>query len=126
MRDAPGWLRRRLRMIGTLALAVATAAGDARAVSMIDSSPKVDEIVQGKATAFALRFDQLVNHRSSRLILVTPQGNRSLTLRLSTEPNTLYADAGPLPPGKYELQWEAHAIDGTIVKGSIPFTVAPQ
>jgi methionine-rich copper-binding protein CopC len=125
MRNLQLRFARRLRTIASLALAIAiaTAAGTAHAMEMIESTPKVNEIMEGKATAFAVRFDQPVSHRSSRLILVTPEGNRTLPLRLRTEPDTLYANVGPLPSGKYELQWEARAADGTISKGSIPFTV---
>jgi len=130
MRDLLLRLARSFRTIMSLAIAAAAAVaalmaqgGGARAMEMVDSTPKVNEIMQGKATAFAIRFDQPVNHRSSRLILVTPQGSRTLPLRLRTEPDTLYANVGPLPSGKYELQWEARAADGTVSKGSIPFTV---
>jgi len=133
MRDPLLRYARRLRTVLSLAIAVAIGmvallaqAGDARAMSMIESSPKVDEIMEGKATAFAVRFDQPVSHRSSRLTLVTSQGERALALRLRTEPDTLYANVGPLSPGKYELKWEAHATDGTVVQGSIPFTVGPK
>lgn len=113
----------RLAIAGTLALGSAVAVNAARAMDMIESSPKVNEIMEGKATAFAVRFDHPVSHRSSRLTLVTPQGSRTLPLRLRTEPDTLYANVGPLPPGKYELQWDARAVDGSQSKGSIPFTV---
>ena len=130
MRDPLLRFARSLRAVVSLAIASAAAiavllahARDAGAMEMIESTPKVNEIMQGKATAFAIRFNQPVNHRSSRLILLTPQGSRTLPLRLRTEPDTLYANVGPLPSGKYELQWEARAADGTVSKGSIPFTV---
>ena len=103
--------------------ALTVTAGYAWAMELIDSSPRVNEVVESKAISFAVRFDQPVNHRISHLTLVTPQGSRALPLRLRTEPDTLYANIEPLTPGNYELQWEAHAADGSVARGSIPFTV---
>ena len=123
MRDALVRRRYHLVFMGMLALCLAIAAGGARAMTMLESRPRVDEMVEGKGVSFAIRFDQSVNHRSSRLILVTPQGKRSLGIRIDTEPDTLYAFAGDLPDGRYTLEWEAHAIDGTVVSGSIRFSV---
>jgi len=84
----------------------------------------VNQIMEGKADAFSIRFDGPVNHASSRLTLVTPRGVRSLHARLDSEPNTLFANVGALPPGSYELRWEARSMDGQVTKGTIPFTVA--
>jgi len=124
MRDASARRLCRLAIVGMLALCVAIAARtDARAMTTLESRPKVDEIIEGKGVSFAIRFDQPVSHRASHLTLVTPQGERALALRLETEPDTLYAFAGDLPDGQYELQWEAHATDGTVVSGSIRFSV---
>ncbi|HTS94802.1 MAG TPA: copper resistance protein CopC [Stellaceae bacterium] len=130
MRDHPKWLGRGFPGLCSIALIVALAAAsllafgrDAHAMIMLESRPKVDEMIEGKGVSFALRFDQPVSHRSSRLILVTPQGQRSLGIRIDTEVDTLYAFAGDLADGKYELQWEAHATDGTVISGSIHFSV---
>ena len=44
--------------------------------------------------------------------------------RLDSEPNTLFTAVGTLPPGSYELRWEARAMDGEVSKGTIPFKVS--
>ena len=123
MRDALARLRLRFVILGLLALCLPIVAGSAHAMAMLESHPKVDEIMEGKGVSFAIRFDQPVSHRASRLILVTPQGKRSLVLRLDTQPDTLYTFAGDLPDGMYELQWEAHATDGTVISGTIRFSI---
>ena len=43
----------------------------ARPMAMVDSYPMVDQIMDGDATAFALRFDAPVDHAGARLILLT-------------------------------------------------------
>jgi len=93
-------------------------------MSLVEQIPVVTEIVDGSALAFALRFDQPINHYRSTLKLVTPDGTSLLRVRPSAQPNTLYSAIGRLMPGSYELQWHAHAANGEILAGMIPFTVA--
>jgi methionine-rich copper-binding protein CopC len=90
----------------------------------MSSFPVVDQVMDGSATSFAIRFDQPVDHVRSRLILVTPQGERALQPRRETEPNTLFSPVGRLPPGAYELRWEAVEMGGAVARGTIPFRVA--
>jgi methionine-rich copper-binding protein CopC len=92
-------------------------------MSMVEQVPAVTEITDGGALAFALRFDQPVNHYLSTLTLLTPDGTSMLRVRLSAQPNTLYSAIGRLTPGSYELRWHAHAANGEILVGMIPFTV---
>lgn len=99
------------------------AASWARSMTVVESYPMVNQIMEGKADAFSIRFDGPINHASSRMTLVTPKGIRPLHARLDSEPNTLFTNVGALPPGSYELRWEAQAKDGEVTKGIIPFTV---
>jgi methionine-rich copper-binding protein CopC len=96
----------------------------ARSMTVVESHPMVDEIMDGRATAFSIRFDGPVDHAASRLTLVTPHGVKSLRPRLDSEPNTLFANVGALPPGSYELRWEARSMDGQVSKGTVPFKVS--
>jgi methionine-rich copper-binding protein CopC len=96
----------------------------AQSVRVVSSHPAVDEIMDGSETSFAIRFDRPVDHARSRLTLVTPQGDRPLEPRLETEPNTLFSPVGRLPPGLYELRWEAIESGGAVTRGTIPFRVA--
>lgn len=95
----------------------------ARSMTVMESYPMVNQIMVGRADAFTIRFDGPINHASSHLMLVTPKGTRALHARLDSEPNTLFANVGALPPGSYQLRWEAQAMDGEVTKGIIPFTV---
>jgi len=56
--------------------AVATtslAGASAQAMGLVEQTPAVNEIMQGSALAFALRFDQPIDHQRSSLGLVTPR-----------------------------------------------------
>ena len=113
-------------VIVALAFAIASlpwAESWARSMSVVESYPMVNQIMEGRADSFSIRFDGPVDHASSRLTLVTPQGSRPLHARLDSEPNTLFTAVGKLPPGSYELRWEARAMDGQVTKGTIPFKV---
>jgi methionine-rich copper-binding protein CopC len=98
----------------------------ARSMSVVESFPMIDQIMNGRATSFSVRFDGPIDHAASRLTLVTPHGARPLRARLDSEPNTLFTAVGTLPPGSYELRWEARAMDGEVSKGTIPFKVSAQ
>jgi copper resistance protein C len=110
--------------VGAIA-ATSLAGASARAMGLVEQKPKVNEIMQGSGLAFALRFDQPIDHQSSSLDLVTPQGTKTLRARLDAEPNTLYTAVGKLAPGEYMLRWKARARDGQTLMGTIPFRVAP-
>jgi methionine-rich copper-binding protein CopC len=108
------------------AMATASLAGaSAQAMGLVEQKPQVNEIMQGSGLAFALRFDQPIDHQGSSLSLVTPQGTKMLRARLDAEPNTLYSAVGQLAPGEYTLHWKARAEDGQTLTGTIPFRVAP-
>ena len=96
----------------------------ARPMSVMESFPMINQIMDGTATSFSIRFDGPVDHAKSRLTLVTPHGARALHARLDSEPNTLFTAVGILPSGSYELRWEARAMDGEVSKGTIPFKVS--
>jgi methionine-rich copper-binding protein CopC len=107
------------------AVAVVSLTGfSAQAMGLIEQKPQVNEIMQGSGLAFALRFDQPVDHEHSRLELLTPRGKKVLRPRLDAEPNTLYSAVGQLAPGEYTLRWKARGRDGQMLSGTIPFRVA--
>jgi methionine-rich copper-binding protein CopC len=108
-----------------IAIAAASLAGaSAGAMGLVEQKPQVNEIMQGPGLAFALRFDQPIDHEHSSLTLVTPRGSKVLRARLDAEPNTLYSAVGQLTPGEYTLRWKARGRDGQTLTGTIPFKVA--
>jgi methionine-rich copper-binding protein CopC len=112
-----------------LALVAATwwpGTAHAQPMSALDSFPVVNQVMDRSATSFAIRFDGPIDHARSRLTLVTPLGVRALRARLNSRPNTLFSAVGALAPGNYQLQWEVMAMNGTISRGSIPFSVSPR
>ena len=98
----------------------------ARSMAVMESFPMVDQIMDGSATPFSIRFDGPIDHARSRLILITPKGTQALHPRLDSEPNTLFSPVGRLAPGNYELRWEVRAMDGERSSGTVPFKVAPR
>src|SRR5258708_7478932 len=59
---------------------------------LVESYPVVNQIMDGSATTFALRFDGPVDHAGARLTLVTPTRARPFHDRLARHPNP------PSPP----------------------------
>lgn len=126
MRHARGSGRAKAPIM-VLAFAVASLSWSAcwaGSMNVVGSFPMVNEIMDGRATSFSIRFDGPVDHATSRLTLVTPHGTRALHARLDSEPNTLFTAVGTLPAGRYELRWEARSMDGDVTKGTIPFEVS--
>lgn len=118
--------RRRLAALALFLLAAAGLAAPPRpalAITLLERDPKVTEIMTGPGLAFALRFDQPVDHRRSSLRLEGGSFSRSVPVRLEAEPQTLYGNLGRVPPGDYELLWTARARDGTMCSGRFPITV---
>src|SRR5437868_12024067 len=97
-RDDAMIARARAAAVGAVA-AASLAGASAQAMGLVEQKPMVNEIMQGSGLAFALRFDQPIDHQSSSLALVTPQGAKMLRARLDAEPNTLYSAVGRLAPG---------------------------
>jgi methionine-rich copper-binding protein CopC len=104
---------RRIRAaLAAVAVAAATlwpGSSSARAMAVVESYPMVNQIMDGEATSFVLRFDGPIDHASARLTLTTPTGQRSLKVRLGSQPSTLFAAVGKLTPGAYSLTWRAKA-----------------
>src|SRR5262244_3439825 len=68
----------------------------AKSMAVVGSFPMVNQIMDGAATSFSIRFNGPVAHGSARLTLMTPSGRRSLRARLGSEPNTLFTAVGAL------------------------------
>lgn len=92
-------------------------------MSVVEQTPKPSQVIDGSAVSFLLRFDRPVDHERSEFVLVTPKGERVIHPRLDSEPNVLYALAGRLAPGSYELRWQASSVDRRTLSGTIPFQV---
>ena len=117
----------RAALASLLAGAVLAAPASARVLTLVESHPAVEEVVDGAAVSFALRFDRPVDHASGEMVLVTPQGRRDIHPLLDSAPEVLFGMAGDLAPGRYELRWRARPAEGgdDRTSGTIRFSVRP-
>jgi methionine-rich copper-binding protein CopC len=124
-RRVPAWL---IILTALMTASVIAARVQAATVSPdadgAEPHPQSSRLVSGRAVAFAVTFDHIVSHSGSQLTLVTPAGDtRRIPIRLVAQPNTLYTSIGDLEPGDYQLQWNAQAVDGTRLHGSLRFSI---
>jgi methionine-rich copper-binding protein CopC len=112
--------------VALLILALGPSVALARPVQMRQSEPAAQAIIHGRHAQYVIRFDGPVDHEASRL-QITQSGRlvQSLTPRLDSAVNVLFASGEVPPPGHYMLHWEAKSGDGDWSKGDIPFDVAP-
>lgn len=93
---------------------------------MRESVPAAEAIIEGRHAEYVIRFDGPVDHLASRMEIVqSGQVVKSLTLRVDSAPNVLFASGEAPAPGHYQLHWEARSRDGMeVASGDIPFSVA--
>lgn len=109
--------------LGGAVLAGGTAPASAQGVRVVDSAPKAHAIIDGRSSAFYVRFDRPVDHGDSRLaVLRDGKVIEILHPRLESAPEVLFARAPTLPPGRYALHWRVGGAPR--LEGEIPFTVA--
>jgi len=80
---------------------------------VVDTGPVNNGVEGGRTDEFFVRFNQPVDHIKSEFII--KRGDdviETLQPRFKTEPNVLYAERSPLPPGDYTLVWSVKALDG--------------
>jgi methionine-rich copper-binding protein CopC len=115
-RFAGGWL-----LLASL-LAVQQVAW-AEELRVMDTGPVNNGVERGRIDEFFVRFNQPVDHIKSEFIV--KRGNDVIEVlqpRFKTEPDVLYAERSPLPPGDYTLVWTVRALDGQqIAVGQIAF-----
>lgn len=92
---------------------------------LLEAEPRANQLMSGSGVAFALRFDQPLDHQASRFTLDGNGVRRTVSVRLRSQPNVLYGSVGQLPPGPYTLQWSARGSSGAALSGTLPFTVSP-
>jgi len=93
-------------------------------MSVMESFPAAEAVVDGNNLQYVVRFDGLVDHRASRIWIT--QGDqlvRTLKPLLDSAPTVLFASSSRLPPGHYQLHWAARSMpEGELTDGSIEFT----
>jgi methionine-rich copper-binding protein CopC len=93
---------------------------------VVESAPQANAVIGGRSSAFYVRFDRPVDHRTSTLV-IKQNGTvvEKLEPRLESSPDVLFARAPTLPPGDYMLHWSVKPVtDPSMAEGEIPFTVS--
>ena len=91
---------------------------------VVQSSPTINETVQGPDVAVTMKFNSRVDGKRSTFVLSTSDSeSKPLAIEQQSAPDTLTARATRLGPGKYAIHWQVLATDGHITRGEIPFSV---
>jgi methionine-rich copper-binding protein CopC len=121
--------RRRSLLWCAAALVVSTACPHTAASAPLhvrQSNPAAEAVIQGRHAEYFIRFDGEVDHAASRLeITRSGQLVQTLTPRMDSAVDVLFASGEVPAPGKYILHWQAVAVNGETFSGDIPFSVAP-
>lgn len=111
-------------LAASLAIVIVSPA-KAATMHLLGAEPRPNQVMSGSGVAFALHFDQPLDHQASRFMLAGANGaRRTVPVRLGAQPNVLYGSVGQLPPGSYTLDWSARASNGAALSGTLPFMVA--
>lgn len=99
----------------------------ARAHSLlVEASPAPNAALARPPARVALRFNNRIEKRLSRIDLVDARGTaRALTIEAGGAPDRLEAAAPPLEVGSWRLQWQVLSTDGHVVSGGFPFRITP-
>jgi methionine-rich copper-binding protein CopC len=95
---------------------------------VMESTPAAKAVIDGRTSAFFVRFDRPVDHIHSTLT-VMQDGKliENLQPRLESSPEVLFARAPTLSPGNYDLHWAVRTPAGReLIRGDIPFSVSAQ
>ena len=91
---------------------------------VVESTPKVNDIVSGPTLQIKMRFNARVDGKRSKLAIVDQDGvSHPVHLGQQVSPDSLLASVSDLHSGRYQLHWQVLANDGHITQGDIPFSV---
>jgi copper resistance protein C len=113
-------ISRRLFRLSLLALTVPLCFAHA---ILLDSTPSLNQVLQGDHFTILLHYNSRVDGARSQLTLISASGTKRIPLEKQTEPDKLQAQAMELKPGDYRLVWQVLASDGHLTRGQIPFKV---
>jgi copper resistance protein C len=110
-----------------VAVALVGLAGPALAHSeLLRTSPAAGSAVAASPAQVRLEFSEGVEARFSGVEITGSGGQRVPTGRAEAQGNVLAAPlSGPLPAGKYRVNWRALSADGHRTQGSFTFEVRP-
>ena len=112
-------------VLSTMGVLYSLAPAYADEVHVVQSTPAASAVIDGRSSAFLVRFDRPVDHVHSTLS-ITRDGKlvERLQPRLESAPEVLFARAPTVPAGDYKLHWSVRTMAGVdAIQGDIPFTV---
>jgi methionine-rich copper-binding protein CopC len=106
-------------------LKLLTVAAPAAAHSLLlDASPAANSVVTAVPREVALRFNNRIEKRLSRVRLVDERGEgRDLELTTAGGADRLHAAVPDVAPGRYRVEWQVLSTDGHVVTGRYFFTL---
>ena len=111
--------------LASLAMLAAVTLARADDLKVIETWPAANAAVEGLSDGFLVRFNQPVDHISSRLFV--KRGGEiveTLNPRLQSSPNVLFARAPALPSGSYTLHWVVKTVqDVRVEEGDVSFSI---
>lgn len=111
----------------TAAALILTLTPAALAHSLLIASVPAAGTTVSTAPAVALRFNNRVEKKLSRIRLVSAGGDAQiLPLRTDGAVDTLEAPLPSLASGRYRVEWRVLSTDGHVVSGAFAFTLASQ
>ncbi len=117
-----------MRILAVLTAAVLLLpAGEALAhARLVKADPAVGSTVAKAPARLRLRFNEVIRPAASGLRLTWPDGHGAV-LPLAKDPGdakaVTAAAPGPLPPGRYKVEWRALSPDGHHTQGDYGFTI---
>ena len=116
----------RVFVLACLAALAILGAAVAAPLRVLETMPANGAVLSGRISEYYVRFDRPVDHiRSYFLIKRDNKVIERLALRYKTQPDTLFAEAPTLAPGKYALYWFLVTIEGgEVQEGEVPFSVS--
>jgi len=91
---------------------------------LLESSPAANAVLAEAPAVVALRFNNRIEKRLSRLQVIDARGEaRPLAVRADGPPDRVEAPLPPLGPGPWRLEWHVLSADGHVVSGIFPFRV---
>ncbi len=91
---------------------------------LVESTPKVNAIVEGPDLAVTMKFSSRVDGARSTVLLSTLDGQlKPLVIEHQSAADTLTTHLTHLSSGKYSIRWQVLATDGHVTRGEIPFRV---
>ena len=114
-----------MRRLAAPLLVVLVLAAPASAHSLLlEASPPAGSVLADAPRGLALRFNNRIEKRLSRLRLVDERGQgRDLEVAADGAADRLTAPVSAVTPGRYRVEWQVLSTDGHVVSGRYTFTV---